>query len=263
MWAHIGALLTWAASLIFGPLAYFCFISPLAVRSKWKNDPFVRHHTTQSLNSALTGLTLLAVGEILKSALGMSWVGFVLIVLAIARAIYEIIGSVKAHRGDKFPFPTWVAFHFIKDEDPALNRRVQVAAGAAGALALILTVLTFATGGTSAGGIRPTYSQAANALQYCELDVTWTTGASMKIAEGLDTTLVPSCSDLAAELTQNSQGEFTAASEGALASIPAGICTFDGVTLLEAPTVTSVACDGLEQDVNYLTPDAPFNASGS
>ena len=73
----------------------------------------------------------------------------------------------------------------------------------------------------------------------------------MTIAEPLDTAL-SSCDDLASELTQGSQGYFTAVSGGNLASMPAGICTDDGVTLLSCSTTAVVGCDGLEQNINYL-----------
>jgi hypothetical protein len=52
--------------------------------------------------------------------------------------------------------------------------------------------------------------------------------------------------------SQNSQGDFTAVSAGNLASMPTGICAFEEGTLLSAPTTADVACDGLEQDINYL-----------
>ncbi len=76
----------------------------------------------------------------------------------------------------------------------------------------------------------------------------------MTIAEGLNTTLVSSCDDLASKLTQGSQGYFTALSNGSLTSMPTGICSVDGVTLVSAPTTPEVACDGLNQNINYLVP---------
>lgn len=94
----------------------------------------------------------------------------------------------------------------------------------------------------------------SDVARYCELDVTWTTGASMTIAEALNKTLVSSCDDLASELTQGSQGDFTAVPDGNLPSMPARICTADGVTLISSPTAPEVACDGLDQDINYLVP---------
>jgi uncharacterized Tic20 family protein len=126
MWAHLGALLTWLAGLIiFAPLSLFCFVVPLILRSNHHDDPFVRHHATQALNSALTGLFLwipaiVLIGLALFGGGGVAG-GAVLVILAaiffaVARAVCEIIGSVKAHNGERFPFPMWVAFRFVKDD---------------------------------------------------------------------------------------------------------------------------------------------------
>jgi uncharacterized Tic20 family protein len=160
-WAHLGALLTWAAGFAFSPFAFFCFVAPFIIRSKWKNDPFVRHHTTQSLNSALTGLALFLVTLGLEPLAGR-WVELVAISFGIARAVCEIIGAVKAHKGEEFRFPAWVAFRFIKDEPPALSLRTRVAAGVACAAALVLTPLTLLAGGTSATHFQPADARNVN-----------------------------------------------------------------------------------------------------
>ena len=98
-------------------------------------------------------------------------------------------------------------------------------------------------------------NSASDVAQYCELHVTWNTGASMTIAEGLNTTLVSSCDDLASKVTQGSQGYFAALSNGSLASMPTGICSAGGVTLLSFGVGTAeVACEGLDQNVRYLAP---------
>ena len=125
--------------------------------------------------------------------------------------------------------------------------------GVAACACLAVYAASLAVVGT-AGNVGHTAGSSAigsDAARFCKLEVTWTTGASMTIAESLDTAL-SSCDDLASELTQRSQGYFTAVSGGKLASIPPGICTDDGVTLLSAPTTAVVACDGLEQNINYL-----------
>jgi uncharacterized Tic20 family protein len=91
-------------------------------------DPFVRHHTAQTLNAALTwpcslvlvaaGIGFLALGEH-----GLSFIGFIpgaLLILAFvvrnaAAWICEIAGGVKAHHGQRYSFPRWVAFRFLGD----------------------------------------------------------------------------------------------------------------------------------------------------
>jgi hypothetical protein len=130
--------------------------------------------------------------------------------------------------------------------------RELTAAGALGvAVALGVSACSVSGQASSTDGSGAAGSDVA---QYCELEVTWTTGASMTIAEALNRTLVSSCDDLASDLTQGSQGNFTAVPDGNLPSMPAGICTADGVTLISAPTTAEVACDGLDQAINYLVP---------
>ena len=124
MWAHLGTLLTWLAALVLvAPLSLFCFVTPLIIRSRHPDDMFVRHHSTQSLNSCFTGLVLGVAGIVLVIAsIGVSNIVVlvaavvVLVASAIARAICEIVGSVKASHGERFTFPVWIAFRFMKDD---------------------------------------------------------------------------------------------------------------------------------------------------
>jgi uncharacterized protein len=124
MWAHLGTLLTWLGGIIlFAPLSLFCFVTPLIIRSQCSGDPFVRHHTTQSLNSCFTGLVIGVAGIVLGilvylgSGLGPAiLVILIVLALAIARAVYEIIGAVRASNGERYTFPTWIAFRFIRDD---------------------------------------------------------------------------------------------------------------------------------------------------
>lgn len=125
MWAHLGTLLTWLGGVIvFWPLSMFCFVTPLIIRGHCQGDVFVRHHTTQALNSALTGLVL-GMAAILIAGLaflgGTGILGALLVILVavaagILRFIYEIIGAVKASGGHRFTLPVWVAFRFIRDD---------------------------------------------------------------------------------------------------------------------------------------------------
>jgi uncharacterized Tic20 family protein len=125
MWAHLGALLTWLGGLIvFAPLSLFCFVTPLIIRAHCHENRFVRHHTTQALNSALTGLVL-GLAAILIAVvaffggtgiLGAGLALLVAIAAGILRLVYEIIGAVKASGGHRFTLPLWVAFRFIRDD---------------------------------------------------------------------------------------------------------------------------------------------------
>jgi uncharacterized Tic20 family protein len=124
MWAHLGALLVWLAGLVvFAPLSLFSFVVPLVIRSSNPGDFLVRHHATQSLNSCLTGLVV-GLGAILAAAIAFVGSGFILAVLivlaaigfGVARAVCGIIGAVKAYHGERYTYPIWAAFHFIRDD---------------------------------------------------------------------------------------------------------------------------------------------------
>ena len=132
--------------------------------------------------------------------------------------------------------------------------RTKTAAGAAFGLALVLTGLSLSShySNSSRAQYGDSGAVAGGAPSYCKLSVTWTTGASLTIAEFLDTTAVSSCDNLASELTRGSDGDFTAVSDGTLTSMPTGICSDDGVTLVNSPQLSAVACDALQQDINYL-----------
>jgi uncharacterized Tic20 family protein len=135
MWAHLAPLCTLGAALIFFPLMLFYWVGPLVIRNSYKNDPFVRHHSTQALNETLTGLclflVLLIIGVVgFVSARGGTGVAVAAVVvvfiaallvfaLAIIRIVFGIVASVKAHRGERFPLPLWIAFRFVKDDTAA------------------------------------------------------------------------------------------------------------------------------------------------
>ena len=125
MWAHLGALLTWlGGAILFWPLSLFCFVTPLVIRGHCHGDRFVRHHTTQALNSALTGLVLGLAAIVIAvvaffGGTGIVGAGLVLLVAiaaGILRFVYEIIGAVKASNSQRFALPVWVAFRFIRDD---------------------------------------------------------------------------------------------------------------------------------------------------
>jgi Protein of unknown function (DUF2510) len=138
----------------------------------------------------------------------------------------------------------------VKQASGVSRTGIKVGIGAAVLVVIAVVVVVGLAASAHSSG-----NSASGVAQYCELQVTWRTGASMTIAEGLNTTLVSSCDDLASNLTQGSQGNFTAVSNGSLTSMPAGICSVAGVTLVGFSTSTAeVACDGLDQNINYLVP---------
>ena len=132
MWARLSAVLVWAGTLLlsfvfppFAVLGLFAFIPSVIFRSKWRSDPLVRHHATQSLNSALTDLVcifgvllimLVSIGAFSIAGLGLAILIYLAAVAyAIIRVVYEIIGSDRASNGEFFQLPLWVAFRFVKD----------------------------------------------------------------------------------------------------------------------------------------------------
>jgi len=132
MWAHLAPLCTLVAALLIFPLILCYWVGPLVIRNSCKNDPFVRHHATQALNESLTGLCmfggllLIGVVALIFDLDGASAIGAVLLVtvlivavlifvLAIMRLAFEIVASIKAYHGERFTFPLWVAFRFVKD----------------------------------------------------------------------------------------------------------------------------------------------------
>jgi uncharacterized Tic20 family protein len=139
MWTHIGNLALWAVLWVVG------FVIPFGIAVLWllalivrlnAKSRFVRHHATQALNSALTGLVTLVPYEIIylivvhiNNTLAYNYgttntaatavavvAGVIALTMAISRIVCEIIAAVRAHRGEKYQFPAWVAFRFVKDD---------------------------------------------------------------------------------------------------------------------------------------------------
>lgn len=132
LWARLSTVLVWGGSLVLGiifppffVLSLCAFIPPIIFRSKWPGDALVRHHATQSLNTALTDLVISFGILVLAIVIGsFSLIGLVAMIpvylaavaLSITRIVYEIMGSVKANNGQFFPLPLWLAFRFAKDD---------------------------------------------------------------------------------------------------------------------------------------------------
>jgi uncharacterized Tic20 family protein len=135
MWTHIGDLALWVVLTLipFGILALW--VMSFVVRLNAKSR-FVRHHATQTLNSALTGLATIVPYDIIErivahinntslynygtsntaaTAVGLV-AGIVVGAMAISRFVSEIIAAVRAHRGEKYQFPAWIALRFVKDD---------------------------------------------------------------------------------------------------------------------------------------------------
>jgi hypothetical protein len=185
-------------------------------RASWRE--FARQH---KVVTAVAVVTIVAIGFAVAAA---NWVDVVFLLA---------LGALAG----------WVFGKHMRRTTYALTALLVVAAIAGSAGDFSLASSSAVSSGTSVAG----------GISYCELNLTWTTGSSMTIAEPLDpTTVVTSCAGMATFLTQNSEGDFTATVAATLDHMPTGICSDDGVTLVSAPTVAYVACDGLEQDISYL-----------
>jgi uncharacterized Tic20 family protein len=135
MWAHLSALGTWLLSLIFAPFVLCCWVGPVIIRARYPEDMFVRHHTGQAMNASFTGLIVGLGGLIAGFVLILIGVGFsgsdpvltpvfsvpgalIIVagyVLAIARIVCGIKGTVAASNSRPYYYPSWVAFRFVKD----------------------------------------------------------------------------------------------------------------------------------------------------
>jgi uncharacterized protein len=90
------------------------FILPLIIYlTVGKEDPFVRHHASESLNFQLTYLMLFLGGFVLGFAtLGL---GFLLIIplllmVAVAHIVFAIMGAMKANQGEWWRYPVNIRF---------------------------------------------------------------------------------------------------------------------------------------------------------
>ena len=79
------------------------FIAPLVIMlTKGKESPYVRHHAVESLNFQLTKLIAIFISSFLMLIL----VGFFLILaVAIAALVFEILAGLTANRGELYRYP--------------------------------------------------------------------------------------------------------------------------------------------------------------
>jgi uncharacterized Tic20 family protein len=97
MLAHLGQLL-------------FAFVAPLVIYLIYKDrSQFIRHHSAQALNFAVTGVVywvVLTLVTIITCGVG----AILLVALAIAELVYLILAAVAANRGEWYTYPKFVAF---------------------------------------------------------------------------------------------------------------------------------------------------------
>lgn len=84
------------------------FIGPLIIYlTSGRDDPFVRHHSAESLNFQITVLIAYIVSFVLILVL----VGLLmLMVVGIGALVLEIVGSVAAYRGEWWRYPVNIRF---------------------------------------------------------------------------------------------------------------------------------------------------------
>jgi len=114
-WAHASPLLTSATIPILWLTALVLWLPPLLIRSSNSATDFDKRHATESLNFQIT-LALYIVAGLLVGfvtlTLGFIIIGPLLIALAIAAAIFNIMGAVAAYAGKEYRYP--LAIRFIK-----------------------------------------------------------------------------------------------------------------------------------------------------
>jgi uncharacterized Tic20 family protein len=91
------AVLSHALCLVVG------FIAPLVIYlTSGKNDPFVRHHSAESLNFSIT----VFIGSLICIATMCIIIGFILLpVLIIGAYVFQIMGALAASRGEWWRYP--------------------------------------------------------------------------------------------------------------------------------------------------------------
>ncbi|GAA3187249.1 MULTISPECIES: DUF4870 domain-containing protein [Streptomyces] len=138
MWAHLSALLTVTAGsmLCCGIGAFLGWIGPMSMRndSRNKQDPYLRHHTTEALNFGLTQAIMAAIGTVLyfstmiiygmvatpeqlqSSGLAIPMLTVVVMMggYGLSSVICAIIATTKANRGEWWSYPRLVAWPMLK-----------------------------------------------------------------------------------------------------------------------------------------------------
>ncbi|MGW1835703.1 DUF4870 domain-containing protein [Streptomyces sp. BBFR2] len=138
MWAHLSAVLTLTAGSMVccGIGAFAGWIGPMSMRndSRSKNDPYLRHHTTEALNFGLTQAIMAVIGTVLyfstmlvfgmvadeaqRESAGLAVPMLTVIIMmggyGLASVICGIIATVKANRGEWWSYPRLIAWPMLK-----------------------------------------------------------------------------------------------------------------------------------------------------
>jgi uncharacterized Tic20 family protein len=115
VWAHAAPLLASATIPILWLTAFVLWLPPLLIRSSKSATDFDKRHATESLNFQITlALYIVACLSVGFATLTLAFliVGPLLIALAIAAAIFNIMGAVAANAGKEYRYP--LAIRFIK-----------------------------------------------------------------------------------------------------------------------------------------------------
>jgi uncharacterized protein len=111
LWAMLSYLLTFVVGIL-APLIIYLI--------KMKESGYVRYHSAQSLNMAITAFIYTFGGIIVGLVLGFATHGFALILIiplfiayAIAHLVYLILACIAANRGEAYRVPTALALPMV------------------------------------------------------------------------------------------------------------------------------------------------------
>ncbi|MDQ4007041.1 MAG: DUF4870 domain-containing protein [Actinomycetota bacterium] len=120
MWAHLGALLvTWLGGTLSGGLLTLAgWVFPLVVMNMYGvRSPYVRESARESVNFQLSWLlywVVLMVPLVLVTLVtfGLGLILFIPVVVAgvILELVFNVIGAVKASRGELWRYPMVIRF---------------------------------------------------------------------------------------------------------------------------------------------------------
>ncbi|MFD9816771.1 DUF4870 domain-containing protein [Streptomyces sp. NPDC059080] len=138
MWAHLSALLTVSAGSVIccGIGAFLGWIGPMSIRndSRGKNDPYLRHHTTEALNFGITQAVMAVIGTVLyfgtmlvyglaadETQLASAGLAIPMLTVVAMMAAYGLTGiicailaTVKAKSGEWWTYPRLIAWPMLK-----------------------------------------------------------------------------------------------------------------------------------------------------
>ena len=113
MWAHLAPLLAAVVGLGIGVTLVLLWLPGLLIRNNVRSTDFDRRHATESLNFQISLLIYVVSGVILSTAtfgLALIIAGPVLIGLAIAALIFNILAITAASNGREYRYPMTIRF---------------------------------------------------------------------------------------------------------------------------------------------------------